>query len=580
MRYIIKSVILTLFVANFVFAQMGPAIGADKKLIKSGQDMPDTFYIRKHIKVMEGKAFDGIVILPKVQFSGKFARANWVWFSKTPLKYENVKHIVDNLRAVKFRRFTDNFLWTGTHVDTALKFEDGSRKPMKCPGWFDRDFNIVVNNFALAAKICKQAGLKGILLDTEQYGGAPWDEWMEPFNFPYASAQKKLMPYSFAKCQKQVRLRGRQIMKAMCREYPDITVIVIGSTYREGYERIGRGVHYNPSLKGKGLASSDYGLEPAFIDGLLEGASAKASIVDGTEQAYPWNYNKRFVEGRKKFQESLKHCGVPEKLNQLSLGFGIMMDWRGWSQSKPYYANHFTPKELEYALYYALLNSDKYVWIWSQRAIIFPYSGDRNAKATVPFAYIRAIKNCKKPHPMKFKRSTRGALSEPLPPKASSLPDYSDKATFGPLEKEYGYVVDLPRKWKFIADEEDLGIGYYGNVDWDVSSWDTIEIGDYFENRGYRFNGNAWYRCSFVIPANLEGKRLFLHFGGIAGEPELYFNNHWLPPQKGLKGTVIGWEITKYAKCGGKNTVIVLYRNPSGPGGIYKNVKLAVKRRE
>jgi hypothetical protein len=36
---------------------------------------------------------------------------------------------------------------------------------------------------------------------------------------------------------------------------------------------------------------------------------------------------------------------------------------------------HLAPDELEHSLYYALLNADRYAWIWSEKAIFFPGTG-------------------------------------------------------------------------------------------------------------------------------------------------------------------------------------------------------------
>ncbi|MBI3921493.1 MAG: hypothetical protein HY318_08765 [Armatimonadetes bacterium] len=584
---------------------MGPAIGPGKKLIKWGLDSPNSAYIRKNIREMEEWPLDGICVDADLRKDGRAAPlANGLLFSTRRFTYEELRHIVDDLRATRFTRFTDNFLLMGMSLDP-LVFRDESWgydpekhvEQLTSPDWFNEaEFSVAVSNWALAARICREAGLKGFMMDVEQWN-AP-----QPWNYRFLKAHSAGDFPSFEECVKKWRQRGRELMTAVCKEFPNITIINYQGSQQLAYDSLNWSGDPDPNLPP--LANASYGLVSPFLDGMLEGMPdhSGATLVDGGP-LYHATLDRRFKDYRAvSYRRSLQRSAVPLAFRKHTrLAFATWIDGRGWgtypwSQTPPYYDNQFTPAELEHSLYYALLNADKYAWLWNEKAVFFPKAGKAQVlfgpNATVNDDYRRALANAKKLHRMDFKRDDRGALSEPLPPKASEQPGYGDEETFGPLDKRYEFLFDLPKKWRFCADTEGLGVypNPFAQVTWELNgwnwkNWDLIETDDYFENHGYRFNGHAWYRCEFEVPASLSGKPIFLVFGGITLHPEygagVYVNGgrqgtrvEDLP--SAFKGAI--WDITALAKPGQKNVVIVRLLNYSGPGGLYKKVRLATRR--
>lgn len=592
-------------------AVWGPAIGPDKKLIKWGQDSPTSAYLRKNIREMEKWNFDGICIDPDLRRDGKTAFLSpGHLFSTRRFTYEELRHIVDDVKATKFTRFTDNFLVMGMCVEPLVfrkadwSYDPATDPPMETvssPDWFnDAEFQILVDNWVLAARICREAGLKGFMIDMEQWGSTE-GKTPRPWNYRFLRNHNGEGYPSFEVCARKWRERGKQLMTALVKEYPSIVMLNYQGSQQFSYDGIRWAANPDPKLSP--LANADYGLCASFIDGLLAGipANSKATFVDGGP-LYHATLSKRYQDYRNvSFKGSLKRSAVPAAFKKHArLGFATWVDGRGylpydWSQKAPYFSNQFTPAELEHSLYFSLLNSDKYSWIWSEKAIFFPQSGKAQihsgSKVTVPDEYRRAIANVKKPHRLDFQRDDRGALAEPLPPRASQQPGYSDAETFEPVADRYQFLADLPRKWWFNADREGLGpypVPFQMN-DWDLNgwnwkNWDKIEIGEYFQNRGYRFKGNAWYRVNVDIPASLSGKPLYLVFGGITQDPTygagMWMNNGSAKPVTGLPETFKGavWDITDIARPGQENALIVNIRNYSGPGGIYKTVKLATSK--
>lgn len=590
-------------------SQMGPSISSDKKLIKWGLDAPISSYVLQHIHEMEQWHFDGICIEPDIRRDGKiaFLGAGHL-FSTRRFTYEELRHIADDVRATKFTRFTDNFLVMGTSVEPLIfRNEDWSydsakyppMEPVSSPDWFDdTEFSILVDNWVLAARICREAGMKGFMVDIEQWSATagkcprPWD-----YRFLKAHNGGNFPPFNV--CVRQWQERGKQLIAAICQEYNDITLLSYMGSQQVAYNSIRWAVNPDPNLPP--LANGSYGLSASFFDGILAGipAGSKATLIDGGS-LYHATYSRRYQDYRNvSFRGSFQHTAFPDAFKEhMRLGFATWIDGRGylpydWSQEKPYYSNQFTPDELENSLYNSLLNSDKYSWLWAEKAIFFPNSGKVQALhrsgITVNEDYRRAIENAREPHPLDFKRDDRGASAEPLPPNAPAQPGYSDAETFAPLDNSFAFISDLPRTWWFDADREGLGTYPvpFQQVDWDLNGWnwkdwDKIEIGDYFQNLGYRFKGNAWYRVDFDIPAHLSGNSIYLVFGGITKHPlygaGMYVNgsSQGKPVENlpaGFHGAI--WDITTLAKPGQKNILNVCLYDYSGPGGIYKTVKLA-----
>jgi hypothetical protein len=585
--------------------RLGPAIGPEKKLIKWGLDSPHSDYVRKNIREMETWPFDGICIDADLRRDGRAAPlGNGLLFSTRPFTYEELRHIVDDLRATEFTRFSDNFLLMGMSLDPLVfRDADWGYDPAKhvevlsAPDWFnDAEFAVAVANWALAARVCREAGLKGFMLDVEQWN-AP-----QPWNYRWLKAHRSGGMPEFADCVKQWQRRGRELMAAICAEYPAITIISYQGTQQIAYDSILWSTDADPALPP--LANASYGLVAPFFDGLLEGIpdGAGATLVDGGP-LYHATLDRRFKDYRAvSYHRSLQRSAVPAAFRKhMRLAFATWIDGRGWgtypwSQTPPYFENQFTPSELEHSLYYALLNAERYAWLWNEKAVFFPRAGKAQSlfgpQATVNDDYRRAIANAKKAHRMYFQRDDRGALAEPLPPAAATPRGDSDEAVFGALSARYRFVADLPKRWRFCADTENLGVypNPFSQADWELNGWswrdwDFIRTDDYFENYGYRFNGHAWYRCEFSIPAALRGKPIFLVFGGITLHPQygagIYVNGgrqgtrvEDLPA--GFAGAV--WDITALAEPGKTNVLNVRLLNYSGPGGIYRKVRLATSR--
>jgi len=571
----------------------GPPIGPDKKIIHFFQYWPDAQYLRENIREMQSLPFDGFVIWPSAVIGGKETphACFFHWWGPEEIGEGRMAGMIDDLAATDFGKLTDNFLLV--HSQSS---------PHPAPSWWDdQAWEAITANMVLAAEIARECGLKGIFFEAEHYGAAE-SPYMYRFNYGYAeSHEKELLKrgliekvHTWDESAAAVRKRGRQVMRAMCDVYPDITLIAHPGWHENAKFR-------RDLFKHNHLSASSYALLAPFADGLMEGATEEATIIDGGTNCYPLTLNKRFVAMRNKIKNAYDVSAVPELYKKkMKVGCGIMMDFlhfdpsQGWhSDTKDFGLNHFTPIDFGNALYFAMLNSDRYVWVYSELdgAVflenVYGHWQDpaEHAKPTVGEEYIREMKRAREPRDLDTGRDNSPVADIPVPASAAELPGYSDEETFAPLGDRYEIVSELPREWLFFADDENLGISTLGyhDVTTDVSDWQPIEIGDYFQRRGYRFRGIAWYRCSFTVPESLEGEKVFLLFGGVVSRPPNVWVNAELftkPCDSEESNGVLIVDVTEQALYGQENIVVLPIITRDGkPAGIIKSVKLATLRR-
>jgi hypothetical protein len=125
-----------------------------KKLIYYGWGIRDTQYIREHWHEMEQMPFDGTGIIVAID------RQGWQQGKRAPdnqfgrhvmgsraFRVKDLREAIDDLTAVKWRTFTDNFLPVG--LSTVVSATGLN--------WFDDDrWRIVVNNFAVTANLASK----------------------------------------------------------------------------------------------------------------------------------------------------------------------------------------------------------------------------------------------------------------------------------------------------------------------------------------------------------------------------------------------------------------------------------------
>jgi hypothetical protein len=337
-----------------------------KKMIEFGWDEPGTSFMREHITEMERAPFDGVVFNVDAR-KPKGPKRRFTWEAWTTNRFEEIEmqQTIDDLRATKFKRFTDNFLRFNT---TPAKLD-----------WFD-DYSAVIHNCRIAAWTAKQGGVKGLLFDIEQYEG-------ELFDY---RKQRDKNTRSWDLYAAKVRERGREVMNAFDEGYPGATIFLT----------FGYSLPWNESQLGKRpLAECHYGMLAPFLDGMLDAAKGNVVFVDGNENAYRFRETNRFAASYRAMKQELLPIVKADHeryAKYFSLGFGLWMDcdWRkaGWD-TNDFSKNFYTPEVFGSSVRTALQAADEYVWVYTEQPRWWSAEG---ATVKLPRAYEDAVRRARK----------------------------------------------------------------------------------------------------------------------------------------------------------------------------------------
>ena len=133
-------------------------------------------------------------------------------------------------------------------------------------------------------------------------------------------------------------------------------------------------------------------------------------------------------------------------------------------------------------------------------------------------------------------------------------------------------VADMPLKWKFRIAAG--GSSQRRNIDYiqksfDTSGWAEIEIGQAWEDQGYRnYNGGAWYQARFTIDDDAEEAPIYMAFGGVDEDGYVYINGKLIGEHHVWDRPFI-LDITDAVDRSGENTIAIYVYDSAGMGGIY-----------
>jgi len=319
-----------------------------KKLIYFGWDMKSPAELETSIGNLQRVPFDGLAVR-----ATKFC---YTFYNKN-VDGAAVKASVKAMSRIKWGKFTDNFMYMapGDNVD-----------------WFDEaawsDDGYILKNVRALARMGRAGKCKGIMFNPEfVYWGRPHDPWSY-------KTQARRKEKSVAEYRSMVRKRGAQFINAIEEYMPDTTFLTLfwGIKYSP-VDKIA--IATDPEAVNKIIAeASDYGLLHDFMLGMLDAADKGTTIVDGNEYSYyrhdfdGYNHDYHFIH-----QTMLG--AVPEELRykyraQVSAGQAIYADLHSNTRGRTCLSTFMTPGEramaMEWVVYNALKNSDKYVWFFAE----------------------------------------------------------------------------------------------------------------------------------------------------------------------------------------------------------------------
>lgn len=305
--------------------------------------------------------FDGITVtaplaaewLAEMGRAGSTAELDNLAWANVRIPYAAVEETIRDLQQVSWGHLTDNFLWYRLSGD-------GRDGPLASDLANDTHWANIQHNAALSARVCKEAKLKGFMLDTEQYGSYALRDGEVAEKNQAGETIARAFPLG-RDTPALLRQRGRQWIRAVQSECPDITIVIFFG--------------WSPDLDSAGFLS---GVKP-FLDGILEGIEGNARLVHGYENTFYYGHapNSRYTEP-----------GFPGQRHRYEWARNAMHNWRSlsidphkydqyvepgmaaWVESDPWDLWNGWPQGTRDTIWsnlpLALAYSDEYVWVWSE----------------------------------------------------------------------------------------------------------------------------------------------------------------------------------------------------------------------
>ena len=322
-----------------------------------------------------GASYGSTVYSPEIAFDGA----------------DIMKNVAPLRRLCAHPKLNANFVITTLFFKQRVPFEDDK--------WWDGCFS----NLVYFARVAKQGGAKGLLVDVEDYGGAGQFYW-HPMQ----------CKHSYKDTLRYARRRGRQYAETICREFPDahiLTTWLLSNQSRKSYQDL-----YNGPLN-RAVHQGD--LFIPFVEGLIEGLAPEAVLIDGDEAGYYLEYRRRefFYEyfAIRKLALGVLDPALHDKYTrQVQVGFGLYLDCYTNPEGSGWYKEPEGGSRLGHLdlnMNQALEVADEYVWIWGEHYSFAAWSN------TVSKAHIYATWESQLPglgQTIKFLKNPKGYGEELL----------------------------------------------------------------------------------------------------------------------------------------------------------------------
>lgn len=313
-----------------------PLVSGARKLVNFGWGVPDTTYLRGHIRDMEREPFEGLGfrLMGRRPDGGEYPGYHPMTSERWQRDYFD--QALEDLRHVEFGRFTDNFV--SFYLGGTREFDVFS----------DAHWEAMLHNLDIIIDAARLANCKGLIIDPENYDLATWKpESQDPAAYDRAAAE--------------LRRRGRQFIEFINKRMPDaILLFLFMPSYLDKF-----GVLDADDPKPI-LMRLEYGLLPAFTNGMLDGIGPDVTIVDGSEATYKARTPGDFMRLLRAMKEKTLRLIAPENREkyrrQVKAGHGIFLlkSCRGRAPAAD------EARQWENVVYHALRTSDEYVWCWHE----------------------------------------------------------------------------------------------------------------------------------------------------------------------------------------------------------------------
>jgi hypothetical protein len=136
--------------------------------------------------------------------------------------------------------------------------------------------------------------------------------------------------------------------------------------------------------------------------------------------------------------------------------------------------------------------------------------------------------------------------------------------------------IDLEKNWRFAPDENNIGKAekWYA-PDFDDSKWVLLDAGKRWEDLGFRdLDAFAWYRKLVEIPADWQGKDIWLKIEGVNDAYELFVNGESVSffgeANISVASRPTFTEISKKLQYGASNLIAIQVNDWGNSGGLWR----------
>lgn len=233
----------------------------------------------------------------------------------------------------------------------------------------------LANNYGVLARLAREGGLRGLLVDNEDYHGTGQFD-LKPGDGDWKSANAKM------------RARGRQLFKAVFDAYPDVRLLFFWAFSN---------ARTQASAPDPAAALERSGrLFPAFLNGMLDVMPPEAVFIDGDEDAYTFRaedgaFDRAFVT---LMRDALAFVAPENRAKyraQMRNSFGLYLDqyvgakYRTRAGKRGVPNNWYRPpvdgsrdRAFLEDLAAATRAADEYVWVYGERFSFIDWEGDLN----------------------------------------------------------------------------------------------------------------------------------------------------------------------------------------------------------
>lgn len=143
-----------------------------------------------------------------------------------------------------------------------------------------------------------------------------------------------------------------------------------------------------------------------------------------------------------------------------------------------------------------------------------------------------------------------------------------------PMPEKPTYTLDFAPTWKFKTDPSNTGVKErWFSLRFKDDGWGTIQAGKPWEDQGYPgYDGVAWYRQVVVPPVNVPLGPLYIIFGGVDDEYDLFVNDslvaHHGSRDNTVYNSITATEVSSVLRRNEDNEIALRVNDFGGGGGI------------